>query len=153
MDSNGRKGIRDGWLKKFLFACCVTVVTTTLTGNAISHAASSISDITVCGLAASPSKFDSLRVRVSGKVISDGMDVVGLVDPNCPRKGIRLSVSDEASKRTDVAAFVETVLPRGTLHRTLIATFTGTFRFRRGKTPDRVLEVESVSRLRIHEIR
>ena len=89
---------------------------------------------------------------MTGKIVSDGIDVVGAIDPSCQKKGIRLFVSEAASKKPGVAALVEAVLPIGTLHREVTATLRGTFHFRQGVVPDRILEVESVARLNIRAI-
>ena len=121
-------------------------------GSGAAHgcaAASSGEPVTVpiCVVVADPEKYDGKLIRVTGSVVSDGLEVTAVVDKSCGGKGMILTRESPpgALKKLDDAIF--TGYP-GTTDKYITVTLTGTFHLIPGEVPQRTLVASKVTNIR-----
>jgi hypothetical protein len=109
--------------------------------------------VTVCQLASRPQDFNSLQVRVSGKIEGNGIDLIIVTDDQCPELGVALDASPLVSKSSLVMrmsdAVAENRLLKPTERRSIFATITGSYHFQSDKIPRRLINMRSVQSLKI----
>jgi hypothetical protein len=108
---------------------------------------------TVCELVLHPDQYDEKRLAVRVSVQSDGLDVLGGIDPSCARSGIAISISPTVSRQHEAHELLDAVFPNGTLEQNITATVVGTFEWRPGRVPHRVIRASDIIDLRIKPIK
>ena len=81
---------------------------------------------TICALAEKPNRFEGKRVEVFGYFEDDGVRPKGITDPSCP--DVRIEVALGAEGKEDLLTALAKGR-RGTLDKTITATFVGTFKW------------------------
>jgi hypothetical protein len=94
----------------------------------------------VCGISTNSARFHQKAVTLKAMVLSDLIEHTFLVSAQCPSDTVSLSLDPAA----EGAEAFKRALVDGMPNVKVLATFTGTFQWRPGETPARVLNVTAV---------
>ena len=104
--------------------------------------------VTLCAVVADPEKYDGKLIRVTGSVVSDGIEHLGITDKSCGDKGISVTSETTPGALDNLSKMIFTGTP-GTSDKEITATFDGTFHWRPGSVPSRLLAPSRVTNVRM----
>lgn len=107
---------------------------------------------TICEIARRPRYFNHKLVHFRARVESDGIEHTALLDKACPMTGIEPSFPPSITGDPGVRELHEAIFAHGaagTRGKLITATFTGVFRWHKGRIPSRTLTVRTVTGLRM----